>query len=625
MSEGRTMKMIRWSGIIAFIVIVGLITLFNLLFLDSIIERSLEKQASVVLGARVDIGDLDFDIFDLHLEMNDLQVTNPDRPMRNTLEMKTIVFDLAAVPLLKKKFVIENMTVKDIAFDTDRKTSGALPPRFQRLHKKTQVPKKTPDVTVPAVGRLEECVLPDFSALEALKKRSPEDLLRNAQLKSPEILSKYRGRISETRQLWETRLKELPTKESLASDLKALQKLKDERPTDISVLPAYLKKIKELSDKIDKSKKVLTAAGKEFQSDLHNLKQSLSPAEMAKLKNQDLKAAMAKLNIKIPSAEDLVCVLLGKNIAQNISTAISWYRKFNDYVPAGKAKDAKEKPRQVPRMKGVDVQFPVTNGYPDFLIERAEFSAGPDIKTEPGALAFSKLSGDLKGLTTQPALYGKPAQINLKGAFAYGRAREIVLSGNVDHRKAPADDTFNITIKEMRLWQKESEISQKSPLRLTSAKLNVNSILGIKGEDIEGRVLLVVLNPEIAVGPEAAILTDLFKDAGSFDITVSVAGTLDQPSMKLSSSLTNRLESGLKNIVQKELGGLQNGLKKFISSRIDDDLKDADSDIDNLEKSVTGSISDRIDLTGRILKEASGHETKPTDLLKKKEFSLPFR
>jgi len=129
MSEGRTMKMIRWSGIIAFIVIVGLITLFNLLFLDSIIERSLEKQASVVLGARVDIGDLDFDIFDLHLEMNDLQVTNPDRPMRNTLEMKTIVFDLTAVPLLKKKFVIENMTVKDIAFDTDRKTSGA-----QRFH-----------------------------------------------------------------------------------------------------------------------------------------------------------------------------------------------------------------------------------------------------------------------------------------------------------------------------------------------------------------------------------------------------------------------------------------------------------------------------------------------------------
>ncbi len=619
------MKMIRWSGIIAFIVIVGLITLFNLLFLDPIIERSLEKEASFIVGARVDIGDLDFDIFGLHLEINGLQVTNPDRPMCNTLETKTIVFDLAVVPLLKKKFVIENMTVRDIAFDTARKTSGALPPRFQRLRKKIQAPKKAPDLTVPAVDRLEECVLPDFSALEALKKRSPEDLLQNVQLKSPEILSEYHGRISETRQLWETRLKELPTKESLASDFKALQKFKDERPTDISALPAYLKKIKELSDKIDKSKEVLTAAGKEFQSDLHNLKQSLSPTEVAKLKNQDLKAAMAELNIKIPSAEDLVCVLLGKNIAQKISTAISWYRKFNDYVPAGKAKEAKEKPRQVPRMKGIDVQFPVTHGYPDFLIERAKFSAGPDIKTKPGALAFSKLSGDLKGLTTQPALYGKPAMINLKGAFADSRAEEIVLSGNVDHRKAPADDRFNITIKEMRLRQKESEISQKLPLRLTSAKLDVNSILWIKGEDLEGRVMLMVLNPEITVGSEAAILNDLFKNAGSFDITISVTGTLDEPSMKLSSSLTNRLGSGLKNIVQKELGGLQNSLKKFISSRIDDDLKDANGDIDSLGKSVTRSISDRLDLAGSILKEGSGEEIKPTDLLKKKGFSLPCR
>ena len=362
-----------------------------------------------------------------------------------------------------------------------------------------------------------------------------------------------------------------------------------------------------------------------MQSDLHNLKQSLSPTEVVKLKNQDLKAAMAKLNIKTPSAEDLVCVLLGKNIAQKISTAISWYRKFNDYVPAGKAKDAKEKPRQVPRMKGVDVQFPVTHGYPDFLIERAKFSAGPEIKNKPGALAFSKLSGDLKGLTTQPALYGKPALVNLKGAFADGRAREIVLSGNVDHRKAPADDTFNMTIKEMRLRQEGAEISQKSPLRLTSAKLDVNSTLGIKGEDLEGRIMLMVLNPEITVDSEAAILKDLFKNAGSFDITISVTGTLDEPSMKLSSSLTNKLGSGLKNIVQKELGGLQDSLEKVISSRIDNDLIDANSDIDSLGKSVTGSISDRLDLAGSILKEASGQETKPTDLLKKKGFSLPFR
>ena len=97
------MKMIRWSGFIAFVVIVGLITAFNLFFLDSIIKGALEKRSSLIVGARVDIGDLAFKIFGLHIDIRNLQVTNPDQPMRNTVETGTISFDLAAGPLLKKK------------------------------------------------------------------------------------------------------------------------------------------------------------------------------------------------------------------------------------------------------------------------------------------------------------------------------------------------------------------------------------------------------------------------------------------------------------------------------------------------------------------------------------------
>ncbi|MBN2687694.1 MAG: hypothetical protein JXR85_05900, partial [Deltaproteobacteria bacterium] len=61
------MKMIRWGGLITFIVIIGLIAAFDLFFLDTIIEKSLERQGSLIVGARVDIGELDFSLFDLHL------------------------------------------------------------------------------------------------------------------------------------------------------------------------------------------------------------------------------------------------------------------------------------------------------------------------------------------------------------------------------------------------------------------------------------------------------------------------------------------------------------------------------------------------------------------------------
>ena len=73
------MKMIRWSGLIAFFVIVGLIAVFNIFFLDGIVERTVEKQASLAVGARVDIGGLDLSLLGLSVNIEELEVANPDQ------------------------------------------------------------------------------------------------------------------------------------------------------------------------------------------------------------------------------------------------------------------------------------------------------------------------------------------------------------------------------------------------------------------------------------------------------------------------------------------------------------------------------------------------------------------
>ncbi|MEA3280573.1 MAG: DUF748 domain-containing protein [Thermodesulfobacteriota bacterium] len=299
-------------------------------------------------------------------------------------------------------------------------------------------------------------------------------------------------------------------------------------------------------------------------------------------------------------------------------------------MPAGKPAGEKEKPRTTPRIKGVDVHFPVTHGYPDFLIEKADFSARPDLQAEPGKLVFSSLSGNFEGLTTQPALYGRPALFNLKGSLAGDTVREIILSGTLDHRGTPVKDAVSLIIKGLRLEPGSPAISDKSPLQLTSAHLDVNSDLQTSGENLEGRVVLTVLEPKITVGTEASTLTgltDLFKNIGAFDVVVSISGTLDQPSMTLSSSLTNTLQARFQSIVQKEMKGLKGNLKKAIASSLDKDLKESGSDTDALEKSVLGSLAGRLNIADMALKKepgtaAPGDKEKPADLLKKK--LLPF-
>jgi uncharacterized protein (TIGR03545 family) len=586
------MKMIRWSGLIVFIVIVGFITIFSLLFIDGILKGIIEDQASLAIGAKVEIGDLKFKIFGLSVDIQNLQVANPEEPMRNSVEIGSLVFDLGAAPLFKKKIVIERMKVLDLAWNTPRKTSGALPPRLQ---KKLEARKKPSELGAKAEKRIEECTLANFSILADLKKRSPEELLKGVNLQSDVFLSEYPKKVSAAKEAWEKRLKELPTKEEIEKDVKSFQTLKDQRPKDLTQLPAYLEKVNALQKKSNDTQKNLTTAQQEFQTEMNHLKTSLQ--EVEKLKDTDVKTVMAKLGVQIPTATDLICVLLGKEVAHKVNWAIGMYQKLSQYTSKGKPKEEKEKPKPVQRMKGMDVHFPITRGYPDFLLELAEFSVRPDMKKAAGVFAFERLTGELRGLTSHPAIYGKPTLFKLNGSMVGNLAKDFALAGQFDHRKTVAEDRIDLNVKELRVEQAGTPSPQESPLRLASALLNVNGSLRAKGDVLDGRVLLDVLNPKVTVGSSAAILGDLFKNMGSFDLSLSIGGTLDQPSIGLSSSSTKTLTSGLENLVQKEMKGLQDGIKNVISSQVDKGLTTNRNEVSGLEKLIQGELSSRLDLT----------------------------
>lgn len=587
------MKMIRWSGLIVFIVIVGLITIFSLFFLDGILKEIIEDQASLAVGAKVEIGDLRFKIFGLSIDIQKLQVANPEEPMRNSIEIGSLAFDLRAVPLLKKKIVIERMKVLDLAWNTPRKTSGALPPR---LKKKLEARKKPSELGAKAEKRIEECVLPNFSILADLKKRSPEELLKGINLQSAAFLGDYPKKVSSAKETWEKRLKELPGRDEIEKDIRSFQTLKDQRPRDLTQLPAYVEKVNALQKKINDTQKTLTTAQQEFQTEMSRLKTSLQ--EVEKLKDADVKTVMAKLGVQIPSATDLICVLLGKEASYKVNWALGMYRKLSQYTSKGKPKEEKEKPKPVPRMKGMDVRFPITRGYPDFLLEWAEFSARPDMKKASGVFAFEKLAGELRGLTSHPAIYGKPTLFKLNGSMVGNLAKDFALTGQLDHRSAVAEDRIDLNVRELRVERGGTPDPQESPLRLVSALLNVNGSLRVKGEELNGRLLLDVLNPRVAVGSSAAILEDLLRNLGSFDLSLAIGGTLDQPALGLSSFATKTLTAGLENLVQKEMRGLQDGIKNLISSRVDKDLLANKNEVSGLEKWIQGELSSRLGLTG---------------------------
>jgi uncharacterized protein (TIGR03545 family) len=612
------MKMIRWSGLVAFLVIVGLIAAFNLLFLDGIIERIVEDRASLAVGARVEIGKLRFSLLSLNAEIRGLEVANPDEPMRNTVEVGALGFDLAALPLLRKRIVIQRMEVTDLAWNTPRKTSGVLPPRLLRKLEREKGPS---EAGAKAEERLEDCVLPDLSIIEDLKKGVPQDILAKVDLPSSAFLTSYRQNLSDAQRSWEERLANLPSREEIETQVAALRGLSGKRPKDVTQLPAYLNEVRDLQQRLGGLTRSLTTAQGDFQKEMAALKAPLKG--VADLKAKDFNALWAQLGIRVPSAEDLICVLLGKNMAHKVNRSLDWYRKFKRFIhvarPGGGDEEPKAEPK--PRLKGADVRFPVIHGYPRFLIQEATFSARPGVTGGADQITFSSLAGELQGLTTDPPIYGKPTIIRLEGNLAGRTTGSVVLSGELDHRRVPGADLLNLVIKGLRLDRTGEQGSAEEALRLKSAVLNVNGRLQVQGEALDGQILMGVREPRVEVGSGASLLANAFKNLGSFDVTLSIAGTLDEPVMGLTSPAIGGLSTALQNTLKAELSGTRESLKKVIDARVDGEVLQANQETDRFETQILGELSSRLKMAAVV---PQGAQKEKQSLEKAKKGILPW-
>jgi uncharacterized protein (TIGR03545 family) len=159
-------KLIRWQGLIAFIGIVVLLSVLFIVFADGIAKRAIEKTGTMVVGAVVDLDDVDLALFPLGLKLKGLRVTNPDEPMKNAFEIMRADFSIDASNLLWRKILINEMTVDGVKFNTQRKKSGAI-----KVSKKFRAPEKSEQ------EKLEKRKLPSFDVKDVKTILKKEKLL----------------------------------------------------------------------------------------------------------------------------------------------------------------------------------------------------------------------------------------------------------------------------------------------------------------------------------------------------------------------------------------------------------------------------------------------------------------
>ena len=134
--------LLRKSGVILCAVVVGLLLVFEFLFLDQVARAGIKSGLEAAVGAQVDVEGVDMSLFGGRMKIAGLQVTDPDRPTHNMVQIDQLTADVGISDLLARRFVIDLLVIGRTRTDVQRSSPGTV-------FKRPEPPKpKMPEITL---------------------------------------------------------------------------------------------------------------------------------------------------------------------------------------------------------------------------------------------------------------------------------------------------------------------------------------------------------------------------------------------------------------------------------------------------------------------------------------------
>lgn len=131
-------EIVAQKGRVNFLAVLGAFAcVFAVLFFIYIFRNFLTRKIVVgaseaTFGAKCDVTFVDFDLLKTRFRIKGYKVANKNYPMWNLFEIENIDFYFNLLELSRGKFVAENMAIDGVTWNTQRKTSGTLPPKKQK-------------------------------------------------------------------------------------------------------------------------------------------------------------------------------------------------------------------------------------------------------------------------------------------------------------------------------------------------------------------------------------------------------------------------------------------------------------------------------------------------------------
>ena len=534
------------TGKIIFVILIIIVAVYFIR--NIIITRIVEREATKVNKAIVEVDKLNYGVFGNKLTTGRIQVSDIRDTSKNLLEAEGLSVEVDLGEIMDESVIVKDVFLKGVRLGTTREKDG----RVEGL---------TPVISKESSSYEELMVNLKKSDIEKL---SPREIIQNEldrvvngfESQLSEKYQKDRGKIAERKEYWNSKLKknenkkrveELKVKaEKLAKEIKATK-----NPFEIIGKEKELRAIYSEADKIYKS---IEGDKKEFEKDLKELTEL--PGKYKEIAAMDKNQISSLIRMDSKGLEELINRILGQELGDSI------YKVANDFNGLSEKLNSSGEEKEKP---------PV-----DVFVEKARMTMN---------IAGVSIEGHATNIPSDPEKSRGPI--------------EFVINGSKGNSKIDIDGFVNLISSEQQLNLKLLNLKVSEFLKditFGDAVFNLNQKLYIKGKTpvLTGELEILDFKSKESIEVSGQEIVDIvFSQAinNLKDIKASYQYDNINKRLRINSNLSEKLAASLKSSFESNSSLIANTLQEKYSEKGEEYFEQIKEDSSGFK----GDIGEKLD------------------------------
>jgi uncharacterized protein (TIGR03545 family) len=558
-------KIFRWRAVGPLLVLLVIAAVLWWLFADTIARHESQKVGTQLLGAKVEIQDLHLDLKRGDVTIHGLTIASPHEAFKNLLQADELVADIDMIPLTEKKLVVDRIVVKGLRFGTPRSTDGRV------------AAKSGEGIAGRVLAETREWASQfQIPVLQLATGKISIDSLDPRRLSTIPAATALGARADSARRAWQLAYDSLRLGPTLDSANATLERLRHARATDI----ATLNDARQAVDRLKRARDRVTALDRSVKSGITQLQNGLAGLDSARQRDY----AFARSLLKLPSldAPEIGKALFAPGAIKPFERVLYYAQLARRYMPPGLLPRATTGSSRV-RRAGEDVRFPKERALPAFLLRSAELS----FILHPTSAQPQQYGGRLTGLTSEPALYGRPTDFRASGP-------QLTAGALLNHLRDIPVDTGGATVGGITLPAFQVP---GLPLRLDPGAATTQLGVTLNGDTIRARFAIRSTNVTwtrdsgFTNSTIGNLIWQTVSGISNLDVEARVSGELHHPDLAVRSNLDQAIASRLRAVLGEQVAAAEKQVRDRVDALINDKVGPVRAHVNEVQTQAQAQVA----------------------------------